>query len=111
MPTEIARALRRMVPALATVDDGRAELLAVVWGPRFDREQARRLAAAHPAAVLDDAAWQAAADRFDTLRPHQQQRLRRRIVEAPDHAWPADWPTGWGAEWPVHNGSPCHASC
>ena len=70
---------------LAGADDPHAELLALVWGPRFDREQASHLVA--PLAAHDPQAAQpaldallAAGDRFDRLEPDAQQRLRRLIL-------------------------------
>ena len=59
-------------------EDPREELLAMVWGPRFDREQATRLllhwnrASTSALHVLHQA-----ADRYDALKPHQQKRVRR----------------------------------
>ena len=66
---------------LATAADPHAELLALVWGPRFDREHARALLAQQPR-LLPGAAQSimAAADSFDRLPPPRQQRLRRIIV-------------------------------
>lgn len=61
-----------------------AELLALVWGTRFDRDHAQQLLRA---AALDGApaheAWRAlmdAADRFDSLPGADQQRVRRLIL-------------------------------
>lgn len=59
---------------LASTAEPAAELLALVWGPRFDREHARYLAQNRPA--LDRALAQA-ADTFDRLSALRQQRLRR----------------------------------
>ena len=70
---------------LAGADDPHAELLALVWGPRFDREQASHLVA--PLATHDPQAARpalqvllAAGERFDRLEPAAQQRLRRLIL-------------------------------
>jgi hypothetical protein len=52
--------------------------LDLLWGPRFDREQALQLAARQP--TLDSARLLAAGERFDTLGRAEQQRLRRLIV-------------------------------
>lgn len=70
---------------LAGADDPHAELLALFWGPRFDRDQALHLVAplarcqpqvAQPA--LD--ALMAVGERFDRLAHPEQQRLRRLIL-------------------------------
>ncbi len=62
---------------LAHSEEPAAELLAMVWGPRFDREHARQLA---PAPAQNPVAWEQAlrlaADNFDGLPPPRQQRLR-----------------------------------
>ena len=83
---ELTRQGRAHGPALLTgADDPHAELLSMVWGPRFDREHALGLWAqlsrrkpAHAAPVLP--ALLAAADRFDALGPPVQHRLRRLIL-------------------------------
>lgn len=73
------RALGPALLATATPEPA-AELLAMVWGPRFDREHAQQLARAvmppHPAL---DLALAQAADSFDHLPPPRQQRLRQLI--------------------------------
>ncbi len=65
---------------LASVDEPAAELLAMVWGPRFDREHARQLARA---VAQDHGTWERAlrlaADSFDGLPAPRQQRLRQLI--------------------------------
>lgn len=66
---------------LAAHSEPHAELLALVWGPRFDRVHAQHLLA-DPAlgggmvfkTVMD------AADQFDRLPQAQQQRVRRLIA-------------------------------
>lgn len=70
---------------LQGVDDPHAELLSLVWGPRFDREHALGLWAnlsqrqpAQAAPVLP--ALLSAADRFDALGSPVQHRLRRLIL-------------------------------
>ena len=80
MAPAISHGVRSLAPALAGADDPRSELLALIWGPRFDREHAWQLAA--PLAAPAAQALQAAADRFDALDTHQQQRLRRLAVGA-----------------------------
>jgi hypothetical protein len=82
----LAQQVRAYGPALlAKSSDPHAELMAMVWGPRFDREHAmglweglsqRRAPAALP--VLQ--ALLAAADRFDTLAVPSQRRLRTLIL-------------------------------
>jgi hypothetical protein len=55
-------------------------MLAMVWGPRFDREHAlqlARLAASDSVALERSLAL--AADHFDALPPLRQQRLRQHI--------------------------------
>lgn len=67
---------------LASSTEPAAELLALVWGPRFDREHGRYLAqsvahnVAHSRPALDHALAQA-ADAFDQLPALRQQRLRQ----------------------------------
>ena len=67
---------------LASTTEPAAELLALVWGPRFDREHGRYLAQAvahnlaHSRPALDQALAQA-ADTFDRLPALRQQRLRQ----------------------------------
>lgn len=63
---------------LASTTEPAAELLALVWGPRFDREHGRYLAqaVAQNRPALDQALNQA-ADTFDSLPAQRQQRLRQ----------------------------------
>jgi hypothetical protein len=81
----IAQRLRDHGPALlAHVDDPHDELLALVWGPRFDREHAlglwARLSRRQPnEALLTLPAILSVADRFDGLDPGAQHRLRQLI--------------------------------
>ena len=77
----LAQSARAHAPALlAGADDPHAELMALVWGPRFDREHAHSLLAAlrwpEPAIIhtLEQAATQ-----FDRLALAQQQRVRQLI--------------------------------
>jgi hypothetical protein len=57
------------------------EVLALVWGPRFDRERALGLLARRPGYVPQVLqAVQKAADQFDTLASAEQQRVRALIV-------------------------------
>ena len=82
----IAQRLRDHGPALlAGVDDPHDELLALVWGPRFDREHALGLWARLSRRQPNDAvpalpAILSVADRFDGMDSRAQQRLRRLIV-------------------------------
>lgn len=87
----LALKVRAHGPALlAGAEDPHAELLAMVWGPRFDREHGlalteRQARSAHPAvtsasvlALLSQ--LHEAANQFDTLEPRTQQRLRKLIL-------------------------------
>ncbi|MDP3522313.1 MAG: hypothetical protein Q8S02_17005 [Hydrogenophaga sp.] len=70
---------------LADADDPHAELLTLVWGPRFDREHAlglwARLSQRQPQAALPVLPQLLkAADRFDAMDAPVQQRLRRLIL-------------------------------
>ena len=82
----IAQRLRDHGPALlAGVDDPHDELLALVWGPRFDREHAlwlwARLSRRAPQqAVPVLPVLLATAERYDALGLDAQRRLRRLIV-------------------------------
>lgn len=82
----LAQQSRAHAPALlAGAEDPHAELLALVWGPRFDRQHAldlwARLSQQQPAQALSVLpALLSAADRFDTLGASVQHRLRRLIV-------------------------------
>lgn len=82
----IGQPLRDHGPALlAEVEDPHDELLALVWGPRFDREHAlglwARFSRRRPAeAVHTLPAILSVADRFDGLDTRTQQRLRRLIL-------------------------------
>ena len=89
-----ACALPAWMAALAqTSDEPVAEMLAMVWGPRFDREHALELLARLPRA--DGAlvnAIHAFGERFDALPPSGQRALREALVDIADNA-------------------PCRASC
>ncbi len=78
----LTEGLREVGPTLfADVPQPHEELLALVWGPRFDRVHALGLAAHQPAqAARTLSALLSAADCFDTLAADGQQRLRRLIV-------------------------------
>jgi len=65
---------------LATGEEPATELLALVWGPRFDREHALQLARrAEPGSLALDRSLALAADYFDALPPPRQHRLRQHI--------------------------------
>jgi hypothetical protein len=70
-----------------------SEMLAMVWGPRFDREHALALLARLPRAdgTLVHAIH-AFGERFDALSPSGQRALRQGILDIADNA-------------------PCRASC
>ncbi|NCU67752.1 hypothetical protein GWK50_18185 [Acidovorax sp. 210-6] len=78
----LARDLRAHGPVLlAGMPQPHDELLALVWGPRFDREHALGLVARQPAhAALTLPALLQAADRFDALHAPAQRRLRQMIL-------------------------------
>ncbi|MEY2891416.1 MAG: hypothetical protein RJA98_1324 [Pseudomonadota bacterium] len=78
----LAQQLRAHGPALlAGAFDPHAELMALVWGPRFDRTHGLELVLRQaPSSALTLPAVLAAADHFDTLPGVAQQRLRRLIL-------------------------------
>jgi hypothetical protein len=82
----LARHSRAHAPALlAGADDPHAELLAMVWGPRFDREHAlglwARLSQREPSGAYPVLpALLSAADCFDALGAPLQHRVRRLIL-------------------------------
>jgi hypothetical protein len=94
---------------LATSADPHAELLAMVWGSRFDREHAQLLLARQTLTVPGALqSVMAAADSFDELPVARQHRLRRVIAR---HR--ASGPGGCDAmaAQPVGQFDVCHASC
>ena len=78
----LARDLRAHGPVLlAGMPQPHDELLALVWGPRFDREHALGLVARQPQqAARTLPALLEAADRFDALHAPAQHRLRQMIL-------------------------------
>ncbi len=83
---------------LRTTDDPHAELLAMVWGSRFDREHAHGLLARQPQALPEALRTVlAAADRFDALSAPRQQRLRQLIVK--HHGGPHRSQVGGQGQW------------
>jgi hypothetical protein len=78
----LAQQVRAYGPTLlASTSAPHAELMAMVWGPRFDREHAMGLWAGLPQHQASTAlpvlqALLSAADSFDTLAAPAQQRLR-----------------------------------
>ena len=80
--------LARWVGALAaTSEDPVAEVLSLVWGPRFDREEALALLARLPRV---NGAWlhafQAFGEHFDALPAPRQQALRQALRHIADNA-------------------------
>lgn len=62
-------------------EEPHAEVMALVWGPRFDREHAHTLLERRPGyvpQVLDTV--QSAADQFDQLAAEEQRRVRQLIL-------------------------------
>lgn len=85
---ELMATLPAWIEALAAAtDDPGAEMLALVWGPQFDRAHALGLLARLP---RPDGAWvhamHAFAQRFDAMSPSSQQALRRGIRHMADNA-------------------------
>jgi hypothetical protein len=86
MATTALRALTAPLRAYGAVlfegyEEPHAELMALVWGPRFDREHAHGLLERHPGYVPQVLhSVHQAADQFDGLADAQQQRVRRLIV-------------------------------
>jgi hypothetical protein len=67
-------------------DEPHAEVLALVWGPRFDREHAHTLLERKPGyAPQVVQTVQQAADHFDQLAAAQQRRVRELIMR--HHSW------------------------
>lgn len=85
---EVAAAVPAWAEALAAgTDDPAAEMLALVWGPRFDREHALALLARLPrsqAALVE--AIHAFAERFDALPAAKQQAVRSAILRIAENA-------------------------
>ena len=77
--TEPLRAYGAVV--LEGYDEPHAELMALVWGPRFDREHAHTLLERRPGYVPQVLQTvHSAADQFDRLADAQQQRVRQLIL-------------------------------
>lgn len=87
----LTQGLREIGPTLfAGVPQPHEELLALVWGPRFDRQHAVDLAAHQPEHARHTLpALLSAADCFDTLATESQRRLRRLILRHHRLATPA----------------------
>ena len=83
-----ASALTCWLGALAEAsEDPATEMLALVWGPRFDREHALALLARLPRADGECVREiHALADRFDALPPAGQRALRQGIAVIADNA-------------------------
>lgn len=73
--------VRALAPALLSqAEEPHAELMALVWGPRFDREHARALLARSTVSAQAAARiLEQAAAGYDTLAAAQQGRVRRLI--------------------------------
>jgi len=85
---EPAAGLIACVEALAgAIEDPVAEVLALVWGPQFDREHALALLARLP---RTEGGWirtmQAFGDDFDALPPSGQRAVREGILQFADNA-------------------------
>ena len=85
---DLPAGLALWVEALAaTTEDPVAEVLALVWGPRFDREQALAMLARLPRV---QGAWlhaiQAFGEHFDALPAPGQQALRQALRHIADNA-------------------------
>jgi hypothetical protein len=87
-PADPAAALLGCFAALAGVsEDPGADVLALVWGPRFDRVHALSLLARLPRADGDWAnALHALGERFDALPPGAQGALRQQVLHLADNA-------------------------
>ena len=74
----LADTLREQRTAFAGATDARADLQALVAGPKFDRSNAQAMVEAKTAAVRGKSpdVIAAAADFFDSLKPEQQQQVR-----------------------------------
>ena len=85
---ELPAGLARWVEAFAAAtEDPVAEVLSLVWGPRFDREQALAVLARLPRV---DRAWlhdiQEFGEHFDALPAPGQQALRQVLRHIADNA-------------------------
>jgi hypothetical protein len=62
-------------------EEPHAEVMALVWGPRFDREHAHTLLERSPGYVLEVLhTVQSAANQFDQLTVSEQRRVRQLIL-------------------------------
>ncbi|WP_294771018.1 hypothetical protein [uncultured Rhodoferax sp.] len=86
MPTPTLTAIAAPMRAYGPVvfegyEEPHAEVMALVWGPRFDREHALRLLERRPGYVPQVLlAVQQAADHFDGMADAQKQRVRKLIL-------------------------------
>ncbi len=78
----IAAPLRAYGPVVFEgCEDPHAELMALVWGPHFDREHARHLLDQHPGYIPQVVqAVERSAEQFDSLPEAHRHRLRQLIV-------------------------------
>ena len=74
----LADKLRESRTAVMGATDPRADMMALVAGPKFDRANAQAMVEAKTAAVRAKSpeVISAAADFFDSLKPEQQQQVR-----------------------------------
>lgn len=86
MPTTTLSALTAPLRAYGAVlfegyEEPHAEVMALVWGPRFDREHAHTLLERRPGYVPQVLhTVQSAADQFDQLAADEQRRVRQLIL-------------------------------
>ncbi|MDR7308098.1 hypothetical protein [Rhodoferax saidenbachensis] len=86
MPTTTLSALTAPLRAYGAVlfegyEEPHAEVMALVWGPRFDREHAHTLLERRPGYVPQVLhTVQSAADQFDQLAAEEQRRVRQLIL-------------------------------
>lgn len=83
----LADKLRDSRSAVMGASDPRADVQALVAGPKFDRNGAQALVEAKTAAVRGKSpeVITAAADFFDSLKPEQQQQVREFMSKRRDH--------------------------
>jgi len=77
------------VALMAGTTNPRADIEALVAGPKFERERAQGLVEAKTAAVRTKSpeVIAAAADFYDSLKPEQQQKVREFLAKRGHHGW------------------------